>query len=136
MLKKIHFCLIGLVIISLPIFSSASIAQAPEQTPEQIPDYVPEQTPAKAPAPAQVPNYKPTMWVPIDKSMTELLDSGWKIANYSTYVHTVDTRGITSVTRTFETTHVYLLYKDGKNVSCMIDNPQRNNSYSQCRQLN
>jgi hypothetical protein len=136
MLKKIYFCFIGLAIISLPIFSSTSVAQAPEQTPEQIPDYVPEQTPAQAPAPAQAPNYKPTMWVAVDKSLTELLDSGWRITNYSTYVHTMDTRGITSVTRTYETTHVYLLYKNGKTISCMIVDPQRNNSYSRCRQLN
>jgi hypothetical protein len=136
MFKKIHFCLIGLAIISLPIFSSASIAQAQEQTPEQIPDYVPEQTPAQAPAPAQVPNYKPTMWVPIDKSLTELLNSGWRVTNYSTYVYTMDRRGGLSMTRTYETTHVYLLYKDGKTISCMIVDPERNNSFSRCRQLN
>jgi hypothetical protein len=115
MFKKIIFCFIGLASILLLMFltlSSPSIAQAPSR--------------------------QSTMWGVADKSLTELLDSGWKITNQSSY--RVFISRVVGIRRQLEETdaetHVYLLYKNGKNISCFLDGPSPNEAYSKCRRLN
>jgi hypothetical protein len=112
MFKRMQFHLIGLASISLVMFSNASIAQAP--------------------------NRQSTMWNVVDKSLTQLLDSGWKIISQSGYrVFISRVVGIRrEIEESDETTHIYTLYKDGKNISCLVANPQPNNAHSKCRRLN
>jgi hypothetical protein len=107
MFRKIHFCFIGSVITSILIFSNASIAQTP--------------------------NRKLTTWSAVDKSMTELLDSGWKIISHS--IHRVVIAPYTNGASD-EETFSYILHKNGKYIDCLIKDPRLSSSYSGCRQLN
>ncbi len=74
-----------------------------------------------------------TPWRVIDKSLGELLDSGWKIISHSSHrvVIAPYTNGATD-----ESTFSYILHKNGKYINCIIENPRPDNSYSACRQLN
>jgi hypothetical protein len=74
-----------------------------------------------------------TTWRVVNKSLSELLDSGWKIIGHGSnrVVIAPYTNGASD-----EETYSYILHKDGKYVSCLIRNPRPDNSYSSCRQLN
>jgi hypothetical protein len=74
-----------------------------------------------------------TPWKVVSQSLGELLDSGWKIISHSSnrVVIAPYTTGASD-----EEAYSYILYKNGKYISCSIRNPQPDNSYSRCRQLN
>jgi hypothetical protein len=74
-----------------------------------------------------------TPWTVVNKSLGELLDSGWKIINYSSHrvVIAPYTTGASD-----EETYTYVLHKNGKYIHCLIENPRPDNTYSRCRQLN
>jgi hypothetical protein len=74
-----------------------------------------------------------TPWKVVDKSLGELLDSGWKIISHSSHrvVITPYTNGASD-----EETHTYILHKDSKYISCQIINPRPDDTYSRCRRLN
>lgn len=65
-----------------------------------------------------------TQWTPIEKSMTALLNEGWRLISHS------DTSD--SYHRAFS----FVLSKENKLVICLIDKPEANNAASICRALN
>jgi hypothetical protein len=74
-----------------------------------------------------------TPWKVVNQSLGELLDSGWKIISHSSHrvVIAPYTTGASD-----EETYSYVLYKNGKYITCLIDNPRPDNTSSKCRQLN
>jgi hypothetical protein len=104
MFRNVDFYFIGLsVILSLTV-CSVSLAETPSNT---------------------------TMWEPVNKSLTELLNSGWNLVNQSsTRVATPGSNGIDEQSFTFT------LYKEGKYVLCIINSPRPENTRSRCRRLN
>ncbi len=83
-------------------------------------------------AAAATPRNK-TPWKVVDKSLGELLDSGWQIIGHSGHrvVIAPYTNGASD-----EETYSYILHKNGKYINCLIYSPRPDNSYSACRQLN
>lgn len=65
----------------------------------------------------------PTQWAPIGKSLTTLLNEGWRVISY------------THVKTPFDT-FSFVLAKESKVVICWIDQPKPNNATSRCRALN
>jgi hypothetical protein len=76
-----------------------------------------------------------TTWKVVGKSLNELLDSGWKMINYSSH-RIVTSPGTSGNLLHDEETYSYILFKDGKYINCFIENPRPDNAYSICRQLN
>jgi hypothetical protein len=74
-----------------------------------------------------------TTWRVVNQSLSELLDSGWKIIGHSSHrvVIAPYTNGASD-----EENYSYILYKNGKYINCFIINPRPENSSSGCRQLN
>lgn len=66
-----------------------------------------------------------TEWAPIAKSLTVLLNEGWRITSHT---HTEDS--------TSPTIFTFVLAKADKVVICLIAKPQPNNAASRCRALN
>jgi hypothetical protein len=107
MVKNLIFCGIGLSAISWIATISPSLSETLSNT---------------------------TMWKPVDKSLTELLNSGWKIIGHGT--NRVATSGYIGVIAYDEVTYTFVLYKDGKNITCLVGEPRPGNTVSRCRQLN
>lgn len=62
----------------------------------------------------------PTQWAPIEKSLTALLNEGWRIVGSSSE----------SVSYTF------VLMRESRVVTCVLIAPKPNNATSRCRALN
>lgn len=73
-------------------------------------------------------NSRATEWAPVDKSLTTLLDEGWKIISFNNYQTEMFNDNVNSYT--------FILSNGGKYILCFIDNPEINNSNSKCRALN
>lgn len=74
------------------------------------------------------PQHRATDWVPLSQSMTELLNTGWKLishTNYRTEMYNPNTESFS-----------FILTNGDRYVLCMIDDPVMNNSTSKCRALN
>jgi hypothetical protein len=81
---------------------------------------------------AQVTNIR-TSWKIVDKSMAELLNSGWKVVHYSSD-RVVILPG--TVSGSDQRSFTYLLYKNGKYINCFLVDPRPDNAYSGCREIN
>ena len=66
-----------------------------------------------------------TEWVPLAKSLTVLLNEGWRIISH-----------VQSRTDQTHDQYSFVLAKENKVVICLINNPQVNNAISRCRALN
>ena len=66
-----------------------------------------------------------TEWAPLAKSLTFLLNEGWRIISYGN-------------SKSDQTPNVFsfVLAKENKVVICLISDPQPNNAISRCRALN
>jgi hypothetical protein len=84
---------------------------------------------------AKLPNSQSTMWDVVNKSLTDLLNEGWKPVNQSSNRAAIATTGGRG---SFDDeTHAFLLFKNGKYITCFITNPSlAKGVYSQCRALN
>jgi hypothetical protein len=76
-----------------------------------------------------------TTWRIVDSSLSTLLNDGWKLVNISgTDVATApyaNVRAIRSVS------FIYVLSKDGKYVTCIVNDPDAiGTNYSRCRLIN
>jgi hypothetical protein len=81
------------------------------------------------------PRASETQWQGISTSLTNLLDDGWKVVGQSSHRAVTITRG--DVEAVDSTTIVYTLSKDGKYVTCLLNDPRVNSlTYSACRTLN
>lgn len=69
-----------------------------------------------------------TDWVPIPKSMSELLNEGWKIVGFNDYQTEMFSDNITS--------HTFVLANGSKYVICFLIDPAMNDTKSKCRALN
>ena len=65
----------------------------------------------------------PTQWAPIEKSLTTLLNEGWRVISYDHF-------------QTVYEHFSFVLAKESKVVICLIDKPLPNNATSRCRALN
>jgi hypothetical protein len=85
---------------------------------------------------AQTPLSYRTTWKPVNSSMSDLLNSGWKmIGQGSDRAATPSIPG--SPTPGFdEQTFTYSLYRDGKYITCIVVNPRPDNTFSRCRMVN
>jgi hypothetical protein len=83
----------------------------------------------------EIPNRKRTMWNVVDKSLTDLLNEGWKPVNQiSDRAAIATTRGEGAFD---EQTFGFLLVRNGKYITCLITNPKVvEGAYSRCRALN
>jgi hypothetical protein len=69
-----------------------------------------------------------TDWVPVQKSMSELLNEGWKIVGFNDYQTEMFSDNITS--------HAFVLANGNKYVICFLIDPAMNDAKSKCRALN
>ncbi len=76
-----------------------------------------------------------TKWEVVNSSLSDLLNSGWKVIDHSyTDARTSSNPGVQG---TIERTFTYLLLKNGKYITCSLPNPypgERN--VSGCRSIN
>jgi hypothetical protein len=75
-----------------------------------------------------------TTWKIVEKSLTELLNSGWKMISHDT--NRAKTSGYQSQAAYDQQTHTFTLYKDGKYIICLISEPRPDYAFSYCRELN
>ena len=75
-----------------------------------------------------------TEWLPLTKSLTVLLNEGWRIISHG---------NSKAVSQSYQTqpnslteTYSFVLAKESKVVICLIYGPQPNNAVSRCRALN
>jgi hypothetical protein len=80
-------------------------------------------------------NFKISSWNVVDSSLSDLLNSGWKLVSQSSHrVATVTTNGVGAIE---ETTYVYTLSKGSKYITCFLNSPVANKgAYSGCRSIN
>lgn len=69
-----------------------------------------------------------TAWVPVSKSMSELLNEGWKIVGFNDYQTEIFSDNITS--------HAFILTNGNKHIICFLIDPAMNDAKSKCRALN
>lgn len=69
-----------------------------------------------------------TDWVPLTKSMTELLNEGWKITGFNDYQTEMFSNNFSSYT--------FLLSSGNKYIICFMVSPAMNDAKSKCRALN
>ena len=80
-----------------------------------------------------------TEWAPLAKSLTVLLNEGWRIISHgNSKAVTQSYQTQTNQTQTNILTELYsfVLAKENKVVICVIYDPQPNNAISRCRALN
>jgi hypothetical protein len=115
MLPLLSFLLSCLILFGLPDYSSTKIvnAQASDQT----------------------ANFHLTLWNSVNSSLSDLLNSGWKIIAQSSHrVATVTTNGVGAID---QRSFVFTLMKGSKYINCIVTNPEVNKGgYSGCRSLN
>jgi hypothetical protein len=75
-----------------------------------------------------------TKWEKVDVSLTKLLDSGWSVLGHSSKRAAVGNAGAANNYDTSDFT--YLLTKDGRYITCILENPRPPKSDSGCRSLN
>lgn len=81
---------------------------------------------------------EPTLWKPTGKSLTQLLDDGWRVVSMNDFQWFEDA----NIDRTFSASvptgrvFSFLLEKSGKNIVCLLVSPKPNDATSNCRQLN
>lgn len=79
--------------------------------------------------PEPVDSYeRPTDWVPLTQSMTELLNAGWRIVGFNNYETEMFSENISS--------YSFILSSGNKYVLCFMDSPAMNDAKSKCRALN
>jgi hypothetical protein len=80
-----------------------------------------------------------TQWTPIEKSLTALLNEGWRIISHSggPVVATVTSTDAV-IYKTISTTYSlsFVLMRESKVAICLVDGPEPNNASSRCRALN
>jgi hypothetical protein len=77
--------------------------------------------------------YTKTPWKTTEKSLGELLSSGWKIVGHTGYrVIVLPATLSASDSQTLS----YILHKDGKYINCFVINPRPDDAYSGCREIN
>jgi hypothetical protein len=83
----------------------------------------------------KIPIFKINPWTVVDSNLSELLNDGWKLVGQSSHrVATVTGGGIGAID---EETFVYTLTKNGKYVTCFLQNPVPNKgAYGGCRLIN
>ena len=69
-----------------------------------------------------------TMWVPLAKSMTDLLNEGWVITGFNNYQTEIFSENIAS--------YSFVLSNRNKYIMCFLENPAMNDAKSKCRALN
>lgn len=99
---------LGLALVLLALFPSLAQAQRRPALPD--------------------PNSRATEWAPVDKSLTALLDEGWKIISFNDYQTEMFSQNVSAYT--------FILSNGGKYILCFIENPEINNANSKCRALN
>jgi hypothetical protein len=106
-MKNINFYCIGVAASLLLLTSQVSLATAPRSK---------------------------TTWRIVEKSLSELLDSGWKMTGHGT--NRAKTSGYHGVSQYDQVAYTFTLYRDGKYIMCIIAEPSPDNAYSYCRALN
>jgi hypothetical protein len=87
------------------------------------------------PSSAENPNSQKTKWEVVNRSLTDLLNDGWRLVNQSSDRAAIATAG--GVGAFDVQTHHFLLLKNGKYITCIISNPRVvEGAYSKCRALN
>lgn len=76
-----------------------------------------------------------TQWTPTEKSLTALLNEGWRIISHSE-AHPVIAISSPTTNPAIQSTYSFLLMKENKVVICIIWDPKPNNATSRCRALN
>jgi hypothetical protein len=81
------------------------------------------------------PVFKINPWTVVDSNLADLLNSGWKLVGQSSHrIATVTGGGIGAID---EETFVYTLTRNGKYVTCFLQNPIPNKgAYGGCRLIN
>ena len=70
-----------------------------------------------------------TQWTPVEKSLTTLLNEGWRIISHS------ESRAVDKHDNHFSA-YSFVLMKESKVVICIFDRPMPNSATSRCRGLN
>jgi hypothetical protein len=70
-----------------------------------------------------------TQWTPIEKSLTALLNEGWRIISHSEGQPVIANASVRS-------TYSFVLMRESKVAICLIYEPEINNTNSRCRALN
>jgi hypothetical protein len=81
------------------------------------------------------PNFKLSSWTVVNSSLTDLLNSRWKIIAQSSHrVAIVTTNGVGAIDKS---TFVYTLSKGNKYITCpLFDPPANKGGYTACRAIN
>jgi hypothetical protein len=74
-----------------------------------------------------------TIWVNANRSLAELLDSGWQIVSQSS--HRAYYGGV-GTGKIDESTYIYTLRKQSQYITCTIFDPIINQTRSRCRHIN
>lgn len=69
-----------------------------------------------------------TDWVPLEKSMTDLLNEGWRIIGFNNYETEMFSDNFSS--------YSFILSSGNKFILCFLVDPAMNNAKSKCRALN
>jgi hypothetical protein len=69
-----------------------------------------------------------TDWVPVSKSMSELLNEGWKIVGFNDYQTEMFSDNISS--------HTFIVASGNRYIICFLIGPAMNDAKSKCRALN
>jgi hypothetical protein len=80
-------------------------------------------------------SYK-TIWKPVNSSMSDLLNSGWKMISQGSDRAATSSIPGSSIPGFDEQTFTYSLYKDGKYITCIIVDPRPDKTSSRCRMVN
>lgn len=76
----------------------------------------------------------PTKWQRIEVSLSNLINSGWQVKEFSThraaYIYPFNSSSFS------ESSYVLFLTKDGKNIICTVINPTAPQSDSTCTLIN
>ena len=75
-----------------------------------------------------------TEWAPLPKSLTVLLNEGWRIISHSN--SKAVTQSYQTQSNSLTELYSFVLAKENKVVICLIYDPQPNNAISRCRALN
>ncbi len=70
-----------------------------------------------------------TQWTPVERSMTALLNEGWRVISHS------QSQAVDSHDNIF-TAFSFVLMKESKVMICLFDRPTPDNATSRCRSLN
>jgi hypothetical protein len=79
-----------------------------------------------------------TQWTPIEKSLTALLNEGWRVISHSGGPVVATVTSPDAVVYTTQSTYSlsFVLMRESKVAICLVDGPEPNNANSRCRALN